>query len=688
MVDGVLDDACWGRAGTLGPFQQVDPALGEPPSFATEVRVLHDGHALYVGVRCRDPEPDRLVVTTRARDGDLEDDDRIELLLDTFGDGRNAYFFEMNAAGAKGDALVVANGDEINDDWDGLWYGRTSVDAEGWCAEFAIPFRTVGFHEDADTWGFNVERYVGRLLEQSRWTNISRDYEIENVFRAGRLTGLTDIEHGIGLDVVPFLVARDGRLHDADGTSNRSTTLRPGLDLFYRIRPGLTLSLTVDTDFSGTEVDERQVNLTRFPLFFPEKRDFFLEDAGLFRFGIDGMDDGEDADLIPFFSRTIGLDEDGAVVPIEYGGKVTGRAGAWGVGVLDVRTGRQGKLDRQDLSVVRLTRNVGEQSVVGGLVTHGNPAGDGHNAVFGVDGTLRSTMFDGDRDLVTTAYWLHSDSEGVDRREAAYGVDVTAPGDLWSWSVGAQEIQENFDAALGFVPRGAIRTYSASVAWDPRPEDDESVRQYGAYIDTELITGTDGDMETLSIDVQPFGVEWQSGDELSFGFEVFRDQIFEDFDITDDVVIPPDDYNELLGWFSAETSGARPLSVWTYLEAGGFYGGDIVTSEVGCEWRPNALFSGELEFERNDVRLPDGDFTTHVAILRATETFSPRLSWAQILQWDDDSDSTGLQARLRWIPEPGRELIVVLDDTFGGDPDPTVARYEGLTTKVSWTQRF
>lgn len=681
-VDGVLDEACWSLVEPIGELTQVEPDEGAPPIDRTEVRVLHGPDALYVGFRCFDADPAAIVRTTRQRDGDLEDDDRVEIVLDTFGDGRNAYFFEINAAGAKGDALVTANGDEVNDDWDGIWDAAARVDEAGWTAELAIPFRTVAFASGDSTWGFNVERYVGRRREHDRWANPSLDHGIENVYRAGELTGLEGMRGGHGLDVVPFFVTtwRDER----DG-GRGSVFGNPGFDAYYRILPGLTLAGTVNTDFAGTEVDERQINLTRFPLFLPEKRRFFLEDAGVFRFGLDSVDDGEDASLIPFFSRRIGLDEDGREVPIDYGAKLSGRAGRYGVGVLGVRTGELDDLDAQGLFAGRVTRDVGEQSVLGAIVTHGDPTGEGDDDVYGLDASFRSDVLDGDRDLVTSAYWLRSDDD--DGSASAYGLELGAPGDRWTWELRAEEIQDDFDAALGFVPRTGIRSYSAYVDWAPRP-DLVGVRQLDASVFTEIVTDTSGDLETWTTDLVPFGLTTEEGDEVVLGFEHTRDELFEDFEIDDGVVIPVGVYDNDAARLVVDTSGKRPLSGSGSVEAGSFYDGDIVSWYAELVWRPGPGFSGELAYERDDVSLPGGDFTAEIALLRAAFTFTPEVAWTNLVQWDSDSETVGLQSRLRWLPVPGRELLLVFEevlDTAGGGSTPLD---EELSLKLTYTLRF
>lgn len=693
-IDGRLDDAVWRAAKPIGELIQIEPLEGVPPSEASEIRFLHDGEQLYMAIRCFDREPGLIVSTTRERDAFLEVDDRIEIVFDTFHDRRNAFFFQINACGSKGDALVTNNGANFNKPWDGLWEGVARVDELGWSAELALPFKTLDFAEGGDTWGLNVERYIGRKREESRWSNGSRDQRLFNVYRAGELRGLTDIHQGIGLDVVPFFVAhgRNERDRDADGRAdgggNRSLLGEPGFDLFYKLIPSLTFSLTVNTDFAETEVDERQINLTRFPLFFPERRDFFLQNAGVFEFGLNNSGGGGgDRALIPFFSRRIGLSPDGEEVPILAGAKLTGRAGPWGMGVLDVQTDELDAVEGQNLFAGRLSRNVGEQSTVGGIVTRGNPAGGGDNTVFGLDATHRARVFAGDRDLITTGFVLHSDSENVSGQSSAFGLALRAPGDRLGWSLGALEIQEDFEAALGFVPRKDVRRYDGTLEYQPRP-DIPGLRQLEFGLATEVFTDTDGELETWGTEFQPLGFLFESGDEARLVLEHVHDELGADFEIADGIVIPTGEYDFTRASLELGTAQKRALSAELSLDAGEFFDGQRRGYGVNFLWQPGPLFNGQCGYARDDVALDGGDFDTQLARLRANFSFSPELSWNNFLQWDSESDTFGVQSRLRWIPVPHQEVFLVFNETLESDSSRSAPLFQELSFKLAYAVRF
>src|SRR5436190_3872097 len=357
-VDGVLDEPDWEAVAPIGEMLQREPRQGEKASEPTEVRLLYDSQNLYIGVMCYDSAPDEIIGTQMSRDADLTDDDRIEILVDTFHDRHNAYYFSTNPLGAFVDALIIENG-EINKDWDAIWLVRTRRSEKGWSAEFAIPFKSLGFHR-GQAWGFNVSRTIKRRLEEDRWASPRLDLEFFQVSEAGEISGLDTIEQGRGLDVRPFLSNRAL----SSGGSENGASVDAGADIFYNVTPSLKWTTTINTDFAETEVDARQINLTRFPLFFPEKRAFFLENAGAFNF----LNSAEDADVIPFFSRRIGLLE-GEEVPILAGTKLTGKARDYEVGLLAVRTRATDLAGAKDFRVARVKRNILKQSYVGGIFT-------------------------------------------------------------------------------------------------------------------------------------------------------------------------------------------------------------------------------------------------------------------------------------------------------------------------------
>jgi len=688
-IDGDLTDAVWEQAIPLEDLYQVDPLEGVPPSERTEIRILYDTNTIYFGIRLFDREPDKIIAATRERDASLEADDRIEMVLDTFLDKRNAFFFQMNPSGSKGDALITDNGADFNKPWDGIWEGKSRVDALGWAIEMAIPFKTLNFKEGLDTWGFNLTRYIGRRTERARWNNYNRNVSLFTIAEAGELSGIEGIDQGIGLDVVPFFTTNWEK--DRTGGGDSDTFLEPGVDVFYKITPNLTLSLTANTDFAETEVDERQINLTRFPLFFPEQRDFFLQDAGNFTFGNQG-NRGSGTRFRPFFSRRIGLVE-GEEIPIEFGGKLTGRTGEYNVGVLDTLTGDESvgngddrmTVESENLFVARISRNLGEQSRVGVIVTDGDPEG-GDNSVFGVDARYRTTSFRGDKALQGTLWALHSETDGASNNETAYGASLSYPNDIWSWSATFMEVQKNFDAALGFVPREDIRQYNADITYEPRI--DEYIRSLEFSVETEAVFDTDDVLETWETEVQPLGILWESGDRLGFEFEHIHDELREDFEIVDDVFIDDGAYDYFRGRIEIDTAEKRKLSGRTGTTGGSYYDGTRWDWWLNLAYRTGPLFTTRLEYRENYVDLDDGDFTTRIAGMRTSFSFTPDLSWNTFTQWDNQSDTIGVNSRLRYIIRPGRDVYLVFNQVQQEDNGSFYPRTQDVAFKIGYTFRF
>ena len=359
VVDGVLDESAWESSPKIGALVQRIPTEGAEPSERTEVTLLRDADNLYIGVMCHDSEPGRVLASQMARDASLGPDDSIELLLDTFRDQSNAFYFSTNPNGALVDGLVFANG-ETNEDWDAIWTVATRRSDQGWSAEFAIPFKSLNFPPEGTVWGFNIGRQIQRKFEEVRWAGARFDTQFFQVSEAGEITGLEGLEQGLSLDIRPFLAAR---WQQSAGSGDDSLRGKPGLDLFYNVTPNLKLTATFNTDFGETEVDARQINLTRFSIFFPEKRSFFLQDAGVFNFATTGVDQpggipDSGAEIFPFFSRRIGL-LGGREVPLDFGVKLTGRVGRTEVGVLNVGTRDTSFAEDQSLFVGRVRRTSG-----------------------------------------------------------------------------------------------------------------------------------------------------------------------------------------------------------------------------------------------------------------------------------------------------------------------------------------
>ncbi len=676
VIDGRLDDAAWTAAACVDDFRQVEPVEGGVPSERTEMLLLYDADFLYVAFRCLDRDPGAIVGTQMRREADLGPDDRISFVVDPFFDRRNAFFFEMNPAGARGDALIEDN-TRIRKDWDGIWYGRASIDDRGWFAEIAIPFKTISFDPGTTRWSFNATRFIRRRNESVRWASPSRDTSFNSIADAGIIEGIHDIRQGAGLDVKPYGLTTLKRDHagDRDGVD-----VDAGLDVFLKFTPQLTLSLTINTDFAETEVDDRQVNLTRFPLFFPERRDFFLQDAGIFNFG------GINVNPLPFHSRRIGLGPNGETIDILAGAKLTGRVGNLNLGLLDVQMKHDPVLGDKNLLVARASVNVLEQSTIGGIFTYGDPRTPDENWVGGLDFNYRSSSFLGDKTLEGHAWVLHSDSTNMSS-SASYGLKLAYPNDRVSWRMGYSLIDDDLDAALGFVPRRGIHEYFANWRYRWRPKSDV-IRSIDTAVDLFLVTDLSEDVESRDLEFDILRIDTHAGDAFQVSYSLEREVLADGFEISDGIVIPVGDYRFDRYSIGASSSAGRPVDVSVSWSGGDFFSGTRDAYVAGASWRvSNQLtIGGDLEF--NDVRLDEGRFITRLVRTRAQVYFTPDLSWTTFLQFDNGSETLGVNSRVHWIIEPGNELFVVLNQSADHVDRSFRVRQTELTTKVGWTFRF
>jgi hypothetical protein len=651
-IDGVLDEEAWRQARPIGALVQTEPNEGAKASEDTEVRVLFTEETLYVGILCHDRTPPAIVSTQLTRDADLESDDSIFIVFDPFSDHRNGFFFEVNPAGARADGQIANNTEHRSLDWDGIWEASARITDQGWVAEIAIPFKTLRFKPGETTWGLNVERRIKRHNETDRWASPRRDIWISNLAEAGRLEGLTGIHQGRGLDIRPYV---------SGGEENRDGKFAGGLDVFKNLTPNMNASVSVNTDFAETEVDARQINLTRFPLFFPEKRAFFLEGAGVFDVAGSGGGEYESPDVLPFFTRRMGLLH-GQEVPILAGAKIVGRQSNYNIGVLDVQTR---DLDDnpntgQNLLAARVSRNLFRQSWVGAIVTHGNPQGTGGNTLVGADARFATSNFRGDKNLSATTFLLRTDDQATGTRDYAFGASVDYPNDLWEASFGWKQIGEEFRPALGFVPREGIRKISGGASFRPRPGR-WGIRQMHFEFHPEVITDLHNQVQNWDVYSTPFNLEMESGEHFEFNYMPQYERLPEPFEIAAGVVIPPGSYRTTRWAVQAETADKRPWVVQGELAWGGFYSGTRREASIELELKPNTHVAFAVEITRNSVSLREGSFPAQVVTVRANYNFSPDVSWANLVQYDNESRIMGVQSRFRWILRPGNDIFFVIN---------------------------
>jgi hypothetical protein len=675
LIDGKLDDVVWQNTASIDDFHQTSPGDGSPPTEQTIVRVTYDDEYLYIAADLRDSDPRGIQAKQMIQGKTFYSDDRFWVTVDSFNNKRNDYFFQVNANGVRRDALRENNARFI-DEWGTIWLAESEVHGDGWATEIAIPFKSISFSPDTETWGINFGRGIVRKQEFTIWSSYQREWWPAY---GGEITGISEIKQGAGLDVVPSVNLSQSR-DLVLGEDN--SDFEPSLDVRYRITPSLSATLTLNTDFSTAEIDERQVALDRFSLFFPEKRDFFLQDAGIFEFG------NIDTNGRPFFSRRIGLSEDGQAVGIDGGVKLTGRVGDFNVGALAIRQEAAGDVAAKDLFVARGSYNVLDESAVGFIMTHGDPTSNDANSVIGVDFLYRNSNGPFG-EILTGRFWgQQSDSSNLDSDDQAFGMNLEIPSDKLSAYVDLQHIEENFRPALGFVNRVGIRHYGAGMRYRMRPETG-FWRAVNHKVDYALTTDMNDRALSEKLEIEPLGLYSNRDDYLFGNWSRNKEVVREAFDLFGQLNVPAGDYE--FDRYRAElgTGTQRPVRLVLAVEDGGFFGGDRLEKHIEVQWRQSAYLFMGVGFTENVVDLPSGSFTSHLASLRSDIAFNSRWSWSNLVQYDNTAEAAGFNSRLRYIPEAGREVVLVVNHGSAVGPDNQLSSTRSdVNLKVTYTFRY
>ena len=678
VLDGKLDDPAWESAAVVEDLHVVVSNEFGTPGERSRVYVAFDDDNLYFAARFFDSRPGTIVAKVLSKRDVSFGEDGFSITLDPYDQARAGYIFDVNPNGMRSEAIYTDK-DRQNWDWEGIWDAAARIDGEGWTAEVAIPLKTLSFDPARDAWGLNFTRWHGVDSEQFGWMSHNRTQDLS---RTGLVTGLAGLNQGRGLDIVPGLRTGATRNHVTD---EEDDFLEPSLDVFWKITPSLTAAVTLNPDFSGTTADTRQINLTRFDLFFPEQRAFFLQDSDIFQFAR-----LEEQSGIPFFSRRIGLDDEGGALTLDAGLKLAGRAGPLSVGVLGVRQDAAIGPDSVDLFVGRVAVNVLAESSIGAIVTSGNPDATVDNNLVGVDFQYLNTRIGEDRIIEATAWYQQTDTEGLDDDDAGYGFSFAMPNsEGWSGEIVHKVLEENYFPALGFAARTDFEATFGGLGYTWRPEN-SWVRSVETEIGAEFVEPINGSDRNHEIAFQLFEVENQAADRLGLEYLFVEEEFAESFEISEGVVIPAGTYNFDHACLTLTTGEQRVLATESTICDGGFYDGSIFVFETRTTWRPSKhlkiIFGGEY----NDIDLPQGDFITRLATLNLDVAFSTAWSWENFIQYDNVSDTVGLNSILRWIPQAGRETVLALNtqqEDF--DRDGRFRSYTSdVTLKLSHTFRF
>ncbi len=649
-LDGEMKESAWLLADSIDDLTTTEPVEGGIPNGKTVIKILASESDLFLGIKAFDPDPSGIVSFSKHRDPHLRGEDHILIVLDTFLDGRSGYTFAVNPTGARYDALVSGQGERQSSDWDAIWEASTSIDTWGWAVEIRIPIRSLRFKKDLREWGFNIERRVQRLQETSRWSSPRIDYQVTQTSRAGRIKGLPVFDLGWGISIRPSFV---GGMVKEDYESKRESTFEPSLDVNQQIGPNVLASISLNTDFAETDVDARRTNLTRFPLFFPEKRTFFPEGSDIFKFGF-----GLGRDIMPFFSRRLGL-FDGNAVPVEIGGKINGRIGNTNFGMMTVRTGEDGlEIPASTMSVVRINQNILDESTLGMIGTVGDPEGISDSWLAGLDFTYRTSKFRGDKNFVAGIWGLTMDRKNLEGEKSALGIVVDYPNDLWDIYLAYKRIGDGFDPSLGFVPRHGVNYYNVNFQYKPRP-DLEWLRYIRYEFFNTIVTDLDGNWESYRSFTAPINWLLESGERIELNAVWEGERIDEPFEIADGIIIPTGTYEYIRYRVEGDIASKRKLSGRVSWWFGNFYSGTLDQYQARINWKPSATMTMELSGERNVAELAEGDFVQNLYSSRIRLNVSPDFQINTTIQYDNKSRSVGTNTRLRWTFHPLGDLFIV-----------------------------
>jgi hypothetical protein len=685
-IDGDLSDPVWQQAKPFDNFFETEPNEGGRPNERTQVSILYDENKLYIGIYAFDSTPNDIKASIMTRDQGLFPDDRVAIALDPSNTRRDGYFFEVNPNGARREGLIE-NNSNLRTEWNTIWAAKAQIVDDGWVAEIAIPFRSISYDANAESWGLQVARRLRAENVNVRWANIDETIRNIDLREPGELSGIENVASGNGLEAQIFGTAQFSR--DWERPRDDDLTFEPSGNLYYRITPSLTGTLTLNTDFSDTPLDSNQVNTGRFSLFFPETRDFFLQDAAVFEFGGNVFNNPNG---LPFFSRRIGI-VNGTPTDIVAGAKLSGVVGNTNVGALIANTAELtdsdgNEIDSQTLASVRVSQPVLDESKVGFILTNGDPTGNTDSTVAGVDFQYRKSNLPGDARILADFVAVRSEEDsntGVPGDASSgnmFGTEVAYRSDKWNGRVMYRDIDEGYNPQLGFASRNGIKQYRGNFFRQFRPNNG-IIRFAETGVFTNYITNQDGDLEDR-IAGAFFFMNTPNSDRLFGEYLQGRTVLEEGFDIAGELTVPPgtydfDEYNFEIGF-----SGIRKVSGEFFVSVNDIYEGERVLISPEVTWRPNKHFEIELDYLWQEFSLPSGNLQIHAATIENNINFSPDMTLGTEIQYNNISESMTWLSQFRWEPKPETEIFVSLGHSAIIEEDNFPERFESLGTSLSF----
>jgi hypothetical protein len=666
-LDGVLKEDIWLNAPRISNFTQRELNYNQPVSERTEVAIAYNEQFLYIAVWCYDSIPSGIIAKELRRDFNYTLDDNFMVVIDTYKDQRNGFMFVTNPNGARADLQIFNNGGSTNAFWNAVWDVHTTRTNEGWFAEFEIPWYALKYrnHINDQEWGINFERNIRRKREQVLWQGWSRDNRIERVNQAGTLTGLKNLTHKQFIEIKPYAIGGGQNAPDKKGVLNA------GGDINYLLSPTYRLNLTFNTDFAQVEADQQQINITRFPLFFPELREFFLEGDDFFNMGFGGNR------IIPFYTRKIGLDNNREPVPIIAGGRLLGKEQNRTIGLMSIQTGATNLQPSTNYTVGSWRQDVGKQSIIGAMSVNRSDHRQ-WNSTNGINGRYSTARFLGNKNLEIGGAFIKTfdNDSGYQPDAYAYRAFISYPNDRITLFASTQQSPAGFNPASGLQLRTNFREHFAILNLRPRPKHFlKWIRQF--EFSPGLLTWTEYNdtkkMQSFEYVIQYAGFETRSGERIAFNYQFIGEGLIRDFSLRNDIVIPRGEYWWRQWGANATTFRGRTLSINTNLTYGNFYKGTAMRSVSDLLWRANKYMNISMRYELNDIELPEGKFKTDLIGSRIEYAINPNIFGSMLTQWNSAQEELNINFRLQVIPKLGADFFFIFNqvyDTRTGSFDP------------------
>lgn len=652
LINGLLDDPVWQRGIITNDFLQQEPVPNSNPSLKTEFRIIYDDENLYIGVICYDDEPDKIIAREMKWDGFISADDNIKLIFDTFNDDRSAYWFGTNPLGSQDDALLTGfDMGGFNEDWDGVWEVECSIIDNGWSAEFRFPFSTFKFHDRSEQlWGFNILRSIRRKNEEVLWTSVGQNLGLLTIAEAGNLTGIENIKRGNPVYLMPYFSSGAQFVN-----GNKKYLAEPGLDVKYGITETLSLDVTVNTDFAQVESDRARINLSRFPLFFPEKREFFLEGRKTFDFSLGGNNN-------LFYSRRIGISRN-QEIPIIGGAKLVGRMGDVEIGLIDMQTAEKSGEPSTNYGTARIKYDLLNQSYAGIMLTN-KISRDRHTSSIGGDFHFSFNDFLGDKNLVIHGTAARSDLQNGTKNSWAGNFYIDYPNDLLDTYLGYRFIQSGFDPEIGFVSRRGYQQLVYNLEISPRINSGGIKQLRFEPIESSMIYSGGGELESAEFAFSPLGIEFESGDEVGIGIHRVFDRPHEDFEIFDTTKVKAGSYWYTTYGIGFETSPMRKVYGEVDMITGGYYNGNRTEIEGRITFTVNKNLTVSGDYTFNHIKINNSVLNTSEVGGRIGYTFSKHVNSSVFAQWNNEINEMNVNYRFNWKPKIGSDLYIVVNQLF------------------------